>query len=194
MKSIVIYLSSFLLFWSVSSSAQSSKYSFTDKLYKEKFISISLGAQISGIKKEDFIRDNVSPSFSLSSGIWIRPGIGVSLSYKGPYFYTIADKVRHNYSYFFCQTLINLDDCCTSINFTGSKLNIIPHCGYGIFYNAHYEGVQVNGNIGLMLCRQLRNNIQIYIDFSSVLGWDIYQGNEDILPSAAFGLIIDMEE
>ena len=149
---------------------------------------------MSGIKKVDFVYDNLSPSLSMSTGIWISREIGVSLSYKGHYFYTIADNARHNYSYFFLQTLINVSEYFRELHVLRSEFDLIPHFGYGIFYNAHYEGFQVNGNIGFILSHELGKSSQIYIDLSSVVGWDIYQGNEDILPSAAIGLIIDVNK
>ena len=32
----------------------------------------------------------------------------------------------------------------------------------------------------------------IFLDISAIMAWDIYQGNEDILPSANIGLIYEI--
>ena len=53
------------------------------------------------------------------------------------------------------------------------------HAGAGYFYNHAYGKPNICENIGFQNNYQLTNQFQATIDISSIIGWDIYQGDED---------------
>ncbi len=153
------------------------------------YVSAGIGIQISGIKSEDFISSNVAPSIGLALGKWINPQIGLQLGYKGPYFYTISDKDKHHYSFTYGEVLLNLHNSFTKHRTNRSKWNAIMHTGAGYFYNGYYDEPNICGIIGLANTYKISSHFDIVMDVSAIMGWDIYQGDEDILPSLNLGLI-----
>lgn len=161
-------------------------YSLDDK--NNWFISSGYGIQISGIKSEDFIGSNVSPAFSLNIGKWVSNEIALQIAYKGFYFHTISDKKKHYFSFFFGEILLDLNELINGAKISKNKWKIIFHPGAGYFYNKYYKRPNVCANIGITNSLRLTDQLDIFIDVSAIIGWDIYQGDEDILPSCVLGL------
>jgi len=153
------------------------------------FISSAYGVQISGIKSEDFVQSNVSPAFTLGIGKWISPEIALQIGYKGFYFHTIADDDKHNYNYIYGDVLFNLNSMVDMIIKKNRKWNFIFHPGGGYFYNRYYNRPNICANLGFLNSFSYKNDLNIFIDVSAIVAWDIYQGNEDILPSCSIGII-----
>ena len=152
------------------------------------FFSVGGGLQISGIKSEDFIRSNVSPAFTVNTGKWLTPGVALHVGYKGFYFHTISDNSRHYYNFFYGEALFNINELINGNKITKSRWNIVFHPGAGYFYNKFYERPNICANIGLINSIEISNQFELFIDISAIMGWDIYQGDEDILPSCVLGL------
>ena len=129
----------------------------------------------------------MAPSYTLTFGKWLTPELGLNISYKGPYFRTIADDVNHYYSFLFAEALLNWYEIFNKEAVSSDLCGIMTHFGYGLFYNDHYTGYQLNGNLGITAYRHLSEGLFLNFDISAVVGWDIYQGNEDILPGFVVG-------
>jgi hypothetical protein len=153
------------------------------------FISSSYGVQISGIKSEDFIQSNVTPAFTFSMGRWISSEIALQIGYKGFYFHTIADNDRHYYNFIYGDVLLNINKIIDGKKIIKRKGSFIFHPGAGYFYNSYYNRPNICANLGLLYSLSFKNNFDIIIDVSAITAWDIYQGNEDILPSCNIGII-----
>ncbi len=153
------------------------------------FMSSSYGLQISGIKSEDFINSNVTPAFTIDLGKWISKEIALQLGFKGFYFNTISDSDRHPYNFIYGNVLFNINKIFLG-GFTNSEFfELILYPGAGYFYNHYYDQPNICANVGIKNNFKISNRIDFSVDISGILGWDIYQGNEDILPSINFGAI-----
>lgn len=155
---------------------------------KHWYISSAFGIQISGIKDEDFISKNVAPALTFSSGFWFTPPIGLQFSYKGPYFFTIADDDRHPYLFIYTELLLNINEIVNFKKHNKSKWRVFLHFGPGYFHNYYFNQAKLNGNLGVINNFKLTELLEIFLDVSFIVGWDIYQGNEDILPSGVLGI------
>ena len=109
-----LYLIIFFLLISSTIFSQTENSKITSHFQKHFFVSTSIGIQISGIKNEDFISKNVAPALTIGFGVWFKPEIAVQLSYKGPYFYTIADNDKHPYYSVFGEVLLNVNKIVNS--------------------------------------------------------------------------------
>lgn len=156
------------------------------------FVSINYGTQMSGIKDEDFITSNYSPLFNITTGIWFTPYLAMQIGYKGFYFNAIADEIKHQYNYFYSEVVINFNNFVHSDR-RNKKWSILMHGGPGYFYNYVYGRASLHLNIGVQNTFQLTSHLHASIDIASIAGWDIYQGNTDILPGILFGLIYKFE-
>jgi hypothetical protein len=179
-----------LLFFILLFFVQVISYSQEQNLvHKKKWnVSMAIGAQMSGIKSEDFVKDNYSPAFLLSAGVWVSPDVALQLNYKGNYFHTISDDDRHYYHFIFGDVAIDILKFLNIRTKIDNDLHFLIHIGAGYFYNKHYMRPNVCGNLGLSINYSMLDRIDIFIDISAILGWDIYQGDKDILPSVNFGL------
>ncbi len=180
----------FIIFFFIScnSFSQNNNNTYSQAYSKSWIVSSSFGVQISGIKSEDFISSNVAPSFLLSVGTWFTPEIALQIAYKGFYFHTISDNDKHHYHFIFGEVLLNLNELINGAKKNSNKWSIIFHPGAGYFYNKNYNRPNVCGNIGIINSVKLTNHFDIFMDISAIMGWDIYQGDEDILPSCVLGL------
>ena len=159
-----------------------------DKAEQSWFVAINYGFQMSGIKSEDFITSNYSPLFNITVGKWFLPYLALQIGYKGFYFNYIEDDIKHHYNYFYGEAVLNLNNAVQPERIN-QNWSLLLHAGAGYFYNHIYDKSNLCMNIGLQNNYQLTNQFQATLDISSIIGWDIYQGNEDILPGITVGLI-----
>ena len=152
------------------------------------FVSLNYGIQMSGIKDEDFIISNYSPLFNIAVGKWMTPYLALQIGYKGFYFYTIADEIKHHYNYFYSEAVINFIEFVDPSRIN-KNWNLLLHGGPGYFYNHVYGRAGFHLNLGIQNTIQLSDQIHASIDVASIVGWDIYQGDEDILPGFTVGII-----
>lgn len=177
-----------LLLLSITALSQEEMSNNDSSHKKQWFVSAAYGVQMSGIKDEDFIRKNIAPSVLLNAGLWFTPEIALQIGYKGPYFNTIADDDKHPYCFIFGEVLLNVNELINGAKENKSKWSLIIHPGAGYFYNKYYDRPNVCGNIGILNDMKIMNHLDVFIDVSFIVAWDIYQGDEDILPTAVFGL------
>lgn len=142
---------------------------------------------MSGIKSEDFISSNYSPLFNITAGKWLYPYLAMQFGYKGFYFYTIADEIKHHYNYLYAEAVINFNNLVVP-NRLNKKWNVLLHAGPGYFYNHVYGRASLHFNLGMQNTFRLTDQIFASFDIASIVGWDIYQGDEDILPGITIGL------
>ena len=182
MKTKIKLLLGFLL---VSSFA----YSQNDNKKNSWFLSIDYGVQMSGIKSEDFISSNYSPVYRLSSGKWLTKYIGVQFGYQGRYFNTIENSDKRFYNFYYVEGILDIKNILKMSNSKNMVHELIFHGGFGYFQNQYYENSSIHSVLGASNNFFLTNKINLKIDISAILGWDIYQGNQDILPNSSIGLI-----
>lgn len=152
----------------------------------DKYFSLSIGAQISGIKSEDFVSSNISPQFTLHLGGWLVPSIGIQIGVKGFFFKYIGDKLNHNYVYLYLDGVLNINRILSNYcRFSKSEVNL--YVGGGLFINYFEDQISFCHNLGIQYSFQLYDRIKLNSDISAIIGWDIYQGNWDILPSISLG-------
>ena len=167
--------------------AQSHERNSLPRSGKQWYVSSAVGVQISGIKREDLIVTNLAPAITVSSVFWLNPSIGMGMTYKGPYFNYIGDDDRHSYSFIAAEGSLNVNEIVYKEKEMKNGWSCILHAGAGFFNNYYYGQSNVNMNGGIINAMKLTNRIDFFIDVSFIVGWDIYQGDEDILPSAVLG-------
>jgi hypothetical protein len=179
----------FLLIFITSSKsfAQSSDQSNIAKKQNGWFLGINAGAQMSGIKDEDFIPSNYSLLINITGGKWFSKYLGLQLGYKGLWFNAISDDIRHYYTFLYPELLIDANTFLTKKD-TPRFWTLILHAGPGYFYNNHYQKSNICANIGAQNQFRINNQFSVNIDIAAIIGWDIYQGDEDILPGTSIGL------
>jgi|GEM_PF-2126902 len=171
----------------INTEAYSQNLSTIDAHAPTYFISLNYGIQMSGIKDEDFVSSNYSPLFNITAGKWFTQLFSIQIGYKGFYFNAIADDFKHHYNYFYAEAIINLNNFVDSDR-ENRIWNLLLHAGPGYFYNHLYERASLHFNIGIQNTFQLSDHFHASIDIASIVGWDIYQGDEDILPGITIGL------
>jgi hypothetical protein len=152
------------------------------------YLSFSAGMQMSGIKNEDFIASNYSPLLTLYAGKWFTPLLALQLGYRGNYFNTISHERKRYYKYFSGEAVFNLN-YLFSPQSKDQSLHVLLHAGSGYFYNHDYNRPNICAHLGLSGKYKLTKNLSAGINLSAIMGWDIYQGDEDILPAASIGII-----
>jgi hypothetical protein len=155
---------------------------------KNWYASIAYGLQMSGIKSEDFISSNVAPLTSLAIGVWFTPEIALQLGYKGNYYHTISDNNKHYYGFVVGEVLLNINEIVNGKKIWEKNWKIVIHSGAGYFYNNYYNRPNVCGNFGIISSIKIIKKLNIFVDISAIVGWDLYQGDDDILPGCVLGV------
>lgn len=188
-KLIIIF---FILSFLIINKSHAQNSSITKNPELKYFLAINFGSQMSGIKDEDFISSNYSPLFNITAGKGITSYLALQLGYKGFFFYTIADEIKHYYNYFYAEAVINFSNLVHSDR-GNKKWNLILHGGPGYFYNHVYRRASLHVNLGIQNTFQLTDYFHASVDIAAIAGWDIYQGNKDILPGVSMGVIYFFE-
>lgn len=177
-----------VIFFSLKSFSQND---ILDYFKNDWFTSIDIGVQMSGIKSEDFVNSNYSPLIRLSIGKWFNRSIGIQVGYQGRYFNTIADNDKHFYNFYFVEGILDVKNILTSNTTQNEFYELIFHGGFGYFQNKYYNNSTVHGVLGASNNFLLANKINLKIDIGAIIGWDMYQGDQDILPNLSFGLVYE---
>lgn len=186
LKTKFIVISLIYLFLSVNTSlAQDS--SSSDQLNSTYFVSLNYGTQMSGIKEEDFVSSNYSPLFNITAGKWFTSYLALQAGYKGFYFNYISDDVKHHYNYFYGEVVVNLNNAIQPDRYN-KNWNLLLHAGAGYFYNHFYGKPNICANVGIQNTYKIADKFHVILDVSAIMGWDIYQGDEDILPGVTVGV------
>jgi len=160
-------------------------YSMEEK--KTSQVSINIGTQMSGIKDEDFVFSNYSPLFSVNFERMLSNYFGYKIGYKGVYFNYIGDKVKHYYFFIHLSGIIDVSKMVSDKN-TLRSWGFAFYGGPGFFYNFHYEKSNICSNLGGRIFYRMNSNLSFNGDVTAIIGWDIYQGNLDILPGLTIGV------
>jgi hypothetical protein len=124
---------------------------------------------------------------TVSAGNWFTPLLALQLGYRGNYYYTISDDKKHHYNYVFGETVFNLNRLVRP-NKQLNRFNVLFHAGSGYFYNHDYDRPNICAHLGMSGDYKLTERLSTFMNLSAIMGWDIYQGDEDILPGILFGL------
>lgn len=186
--SIKYFLIYFLLTFLVTTKSNAQISADAEEQESRYFISFNYGMQMSGIKDEDFVSSNYSPLFNITAGKWFTPYLALQIGYKGFYFNAIADDFKHHYNYLYTEAAINFNNFVDPDR-ENRIWNLLLHAGPGYFHNHVYRRASLHFNLGIQNTFQLTNHIHASLDIASIVGWDIYQGDEDILPGITIGLI-----
>lgn len=181
------FLICFLLILLLTTKGNSQNVFDADELAIPYFVSLNIGAQMSGIKDEDFISSNYSPLFNIKFGKWISSCFALQVGYKGFYFYSISDEIKHRYDFFYGEVSININELINSKR-TSKCWGLLFHSGTGYFYNPTYSKSSICANVGIQNNFKLSDHLQLNFDVASIIGWKIYQGDEDILPGIMIGV------
>lgn len=155
---------------------------------KNWFISPGIGIQMSGIKREDFIQSNYSPLYEISVGKWFTSLLSLEFGYRGTYFYLISDNIKHYYNYYYGNVIFNLNSLVINEE-KDYKYAILLKLGSGYFYNKSYNQPNICASLGISNEFIITDKLSIILNVNAILGWDIYQGNEDILPGISIGIV-----
>jgi hypothetical protein len=160
----------------------------TTNFESNSFIEIDFGIQMSGIKSEDFISSNYSPMIRVIGGKWFNSNVGFQVGYQGKYFNAIADNDKHYYNFYFFEGILNAKNILSSKRKNNRFHELLFHAGIGLFENKYYGNSSTHVVLGATNNFSLSKKIKIKFDIGAIVGWDIYQGDEDILPSLSMGI------
>ena len=188
LKLYVFLFSLFMIvFFTDKSSAQQAENSEMVPCWGDWQVSLRIGTQMSGIKDEDFVASNFSPLLDVSLGKWFSPVIALQVGYKGWYFNTISDEEKHNYGYYYGEAVLNVNRLFKHYK-DSCKWSLYLHGGSGYFYNYTYNRPNVCADFGISNNYRISSMFQVSLDISAIAGWDLYQGDEDILPGISLGI------
>jgi hypothetical protein len=71
---------------------------------------------------------------------------------------------------------------------TNSNNQIGFQIGGGLFDNKYYNRPNFVADVGLVSLIAIQNKTQLIFRINSILGWDLYQGDEDIIHAFTLGL------
>lgn len=182
---LIILLYSLFLSASISSQTVEDEFTVIDR--HDWQISLGVGLQMSGIKSEDFVSSNYSPLINVTVGKWFTPALAIQIAYKGWYFNTISDEKKHNYGYYYGEAVFNINNLVRT-GISSTKWSFYLHVGSGYFYNYRYERPNICANLGVSNNFRLNDKFLAFLNLSAIMGWDIYQGDEDILPAISLGI------
>ena len=157
------------------------------------FISLNSGSQMSGIKREDFVLSNYSPLVKVSAGKWFSKELALRLGYQGFYYHLITDNKKHPYNFFFGETIFDVLNLF-SRDISEQKWRFSVNCGAGYFINNSLGQPDIiAATFGVSTNFHLTQRVSFNLELSSIMGWDIYQGDEDILPGISLGMRYEFE-
>lgn len=185
----VLLLASLSILCSIMESNAQPKNSPNDK--SNHFLTGSVGYQMSGIKDEDFVHDNYSPMVKFTVGKWFSPLLALEVGYRGFYFNTIENSDRRYYNYFYGNAIFDIKSII--LNDYDSNNRFFVKIGSGYFYNLYYSRPNIVASLEFVGLINLKNQLNLQFEASSLLGWDIYQGDDDILPSISLGILYDLD-
>ncbi len=173
-----------LCFIYLSSNAQKNKNLLN---LKQLNFGSDIGCQMSGIKKEDFIKSNYSPLISFYIGKSLNKNLTLDIVYRGRYFNTIADNKKHFYDFYFLRATYDSEIFLPILNNT-KRHELLFDLGFGYFINHFYNKSSTKATLGISNNILITPFIFLKFHFSAIFGYDIYQGDKDILPSLSLGL------
>lgn len=167
------------------------------------FISVGGGVQHSGIRKEDYVKDNFSPLIVIEAGKFFTPYYAVRLGYKGPYYKFISDNDKHNYSFLYADMVLDIKNCIS--NRSESIWDIQIYAGGGVLYNQYpillgQKGVLtypdgrllIACNIGISNLFRISKTIKLGLDIAAIGSWGLYQDSFDCIPNTFLRIVYSL--
>jgi hypothetical protein len=151
------------------------------KLLADVFVQVRGGVQFSGARKADVIKSNFIEVYSVGLGKIISPYFKIFIGIEGRRFLYLKDDFDHEYSYLYGSNIIKLARNESFIS--DFELTV----GSGLFMNYFYQRPNICGHLGLIYTKEVSPDVSISIGIKSLVGWDIYQGDDDILNSINLG-------
>lgn len=191
-KNLIINLLFFIFIGNTCFSQNSSKKN-SFEVKNQWFVSFDYGMQMSGIKSEDFISSNYSPMYRVVVGKWFNSNVGFQIGYQGRYFKTIANNNKHFYNFYFLEGILDVKNILSPNKKSNKFHELLFHGGVGFFQNEYYGNSSTHFVLGIANNFSVSKKIKIKFDIGAIVGWDIYQGNSDILPSLSLGLVYNFQ-
>lgn len=180
---LIVIVSIFIL--SLCSSKQLNAQTL-EKIDKHSFfIDLYGGTQVSGIRKMDYIASNFAPYFQVGIGKWIVPCLALSINYDGPYFHLLGHKDKHYYHYINGELIANFSNF---LKIDSKYFNLYGIVGSGLFINKFKNQNNICAVLGLVNEFILNEGWSIKIKSTTIMGWDIYQGDEDAVTNYSIGV------
>ena len=159
------------------------------------FISAGIGEQHSGIRSEDYVKDNFSPIFVIEGGKFISSCFALELGIKGCWYNFISDNDRHYYASLYGNLIFDIQN---AIAYKEDRIwNTQVYLGGGLMYNAYHGLVSPLGlleypdgrlqpiiNVGMSNLFRVSPRVQLGFDVGGICGWALYQDSCDMIPSA----------
>ena len=146
-----------------------------------------MGMQISGIRKVDYIRSNISPKINIFFGKEINNSLRIQIGYDGFYFKMIANSDKRHYNYWNLiveNQIINIKNSTKNSDLLKCSLQI----GGGLFQNKYFKRPNFCGEIGFTSTMKVTKNASLLLRVNSIMGWDLYQGDEDVINGVIMGV------
>lgn len=151
------------------------------------YVGAGIGLQMTGIRKEDFVSNNMSPRLNLYLGKRLNDIAAIQVGFEGVYFNTIADDDRRYFNYY--NVMIENKIFQSLVKGRRNKLNYMAlQLGGGLLYNKYYGRPNFCGDLGLVCAHKILNKTSMSLRLNSILGWDLYQGDADIINGFTIGI------
>lgn len=151
------------------------------------YISAGIGEQHSGIRSEDYVKDNFFPIFVIEGGKFISSCFAIEIGIKGCWYNFISDNDRHYYASLYGNLVFDLQN---AISYKEYRLwNTQVYLGGGLMYNAFHGLVSPVGlleypdgrlqpilNIGMSNLFRVSPRVQLGFDVGGICGWGVVLG------------------
>jgi hypothetical protein len=147
----------------------------------------SIGFQMSGIRKEDFVSNNLGPNANFFIGKNLNDYFAVQAEIGGGYFRVIADNEKR----YFSNINLRMERKLLQLKFKEPNfrsIRLAAQVGGGLFYNAFYRQPNFFGDLGVLCSCQINNKSWLIFQLNSIMGWDLYQGDSDIINGLNIGI------
>lgn len=179
----LIFIFAFVIIKSTFATQPEVVKQFDTKVYT---VDIYGGAQLSGIRKEDFVKENVTPYINVLAAIRVAPWLSVAAGYHGPYFNFIGDNFRHKYFYIDSDAIVNVNQLFGFAVGKRWRLNVIA--GTGILNNSFEKKLNWCLTGALVPEIILNDKYSLKLKAGGIAGWAIYQHDKDMLLNLSAGI------
>ena len=151
------------------------------------YFGAEIGPQMTGIRKEDFVSKNMAPRLNFYLGKRLNNIAAIQVGFEGLYFNTIASDDRRYFNYY--NVKIENKIFKSVVKNRSNRFNYLAlQLGGGLFYNYYYGRPNFCSDIGLLSVHKILNKTSIVMKLNSIVGWDLYQGDSDIINSLTIGI------
>ena len=152
---------------------------------KSFFIEGYIGTQVSGIRKEDYVKTNFSPYIQISAGKILSQSISVNINFQGPYFNFIGDTHKHNYQFVGSEMIINIKNLLKKNK--SNYWDLYLFTGPGVLFNNYLNKTNLCISGGIINEYKIQT-FSLKLKISAIGGFKIYQHDKDILTNISLGI------